>query len=115
MGITLVKKMLTIIAATMDGNIKSLCFMLLVFVLFSCSESKRPQTDADGRILKNGQFYDRQEEITGEVYICTGRKSHAYHSTDECYGIKSCKGRIELITIEDARDMGRTPCHYCHK
>ena len=87
-------------------------FMLLA--MFSCSDSKKPQRDANGVILKNGQFYDSQEEETNMVWICTGKSSHAYHSTDDCYGIKACKGKKKRISLDEAVSMGRTPCHYCH-
>lgn len=87
-------------------------------MVVSCSEKKQNkevQRDADGMVLKNGQFYDDQEEETQEVWICLGRSSHAYHSTDECYGIQACRGEIEQVSLEEALDMGRTPCHYCHE
>jgi hypothetical protein len=66
-------------------------------------------------ILKNGQFYDSQEAETNMVWICTGGSSHAYHSNEECYGIKACKGERERISLDEAVSMGRTPCHYCHE
>ena len=93
-----------------------MCILLLgLLAVLSCSDSKKPQRDADGMILKNGQFYDSQEEETNMVYICTGKSSHAYHSTKDCYGIEACKGDIEIISLDDAIEMGRTPCHYCHE
>ena len=83
--------------------------------MISCSDNKKPQRDADGVVLKNGQFYDSLEEETNMVWICTGRSSHAYHSTDDCYGIQACKGRKKKISLDEAVSMGRTPCHYCHE
>ena len=94
---------------------KRTIYLIALIALLSCSDSKSPERGADGKILKNGQFYDSQEAETGTVWICTGKSSHAYHSTDECYGIKACKGKVKKVLLEDARNMGRTPCHYCHK
>ena len=94
---------------------KLLLFIVTLVAITSCSNSKQPQRGADGKILKNGQFYDSQEAETKEVWICMGKSSHAYHSTDECYGIKACKGRKKKISLDEAVSMGRTPCHYCHE
>lgn len=94
---------------------RKIIFMFSVLALVSCSNGKKPQRDANGVILKNGQFYDTQEEETHEVWICTGRKSHAYHSNDECYGIQACRSRVKKVSLEEAVSMGRTPCHYCHE
>ena len=97
-----------------------ICLMsiLSVLMLLSCTDNKRHkeiQRDSNGIVLKNGQFYDSQEEETQEVWICLGKSSHAYHSTDECYGIQACKGRKEKVSLDEAISMGRTPCHYCHE
>lgn len=96
---------------------RRIIYMLLFLAMISCDGNNKGrviQRDREGRVLKNGQFYDSQEEETEEVYICTGKSSHAYHSTDECYGIQACTGDIEKVSLEDAVYMGRTPCHYCH-
>lgn len=94
---------------------RKIIYLLFALALFSCKDSKKPQRDSEGRILKNGQFYDSQEEETNEVWICMGKKSHAYHSNDECYGIKACRSRVRKVSLEEAISMGRTPCHYCHE
>lgn len=93
-------------------------FILAMAVFCSCDGNtnvKQVEYDENGKVSKNGQFYDSQEQETGNVFICTGKRSHAYHSSPECYGIKSCKASVEIITIGEAENMGRTPCHYCHK
>lgn len=93
--------------------------VVICFVLglgwYSSYGTQKVERDKDGRVLKNGQFYDSQEKESGEVWICTGKTSHAYHSTPECYGIQSCRAEKKKITLEEAVSMGRTPCHYCHK
>ena len=65
------------------------------------------------------KLFDKWEkEDQGEepvyVWICTGSSSHAYHSDPDCEGLQYCKADIEEIELEDAEDMGRTPCHFCH-
>ena len=91
----------------MNVSIK-LVFVVLLCMLVSCS-------DNSGSLPKTGQFYDPQEQRTGNVYICTGNNSYAYHSNRNCFGIKSCSKRIKKVTIEEAEELGRTPCHFCHE
>jgi hypothetical protein len=67
-------------------------------------------TDYDG----NGYSDNDEEEEPVYVWICTGEYSHAYHSDPDCEGLQYCKGEIEMIEWEEAQDMGRTPCHFCH-
>lgn len=86
---------------------KPLLTLFLILFCLACSDNKR--------LPKTGQFYDPQEQETGEVYICTGRSSHAYHSNKDCFGIRSCRGRVKKVTIEEAEELGRTPCHFCHE
>ena len=88
---------------------------IFLALLFSCSGSNEPQRDEDGVILKSGQFYDNQEAETGKVWICTGGSSHAYHSSEDCYGLQSCRRSKKQISIDEAIRIGRTPCHYCHE
>lgn len=47
------------------------------------------------------------------VYICTGSYSKRYHSTRSCKGLRNCGGSIKAISIEEAEQMGRTPCQLC--
>lgn len=49
------------------------------------------------------------------VYICTGKSSKRYHKTDECRGLDNCQGDIKLVTLEKARQLGRTECRLCYK
>lgn len=48
------------------------------------------------------------------VYICTGTKSKRYHKTEDCIGLSKCSRSIEEISIEEAEELGRTPCGYCY-
>ncbi len=51
---------------------------------------------------------------SGDVYICTGPRSEAYHKTDHCFGLNRCSGDIERVTKAEAKDMGRHECGYCY-
>lgn len=93
----------------------AILLMAIFAVIFVYKRCESPQGDTTDQPHKNGQFYDSQEVETGEVWICTGKKSHAYHSTEECYGIQSCRASKKKISKDEAVKMGRTPCHYCHK
>lgn len=48
------------------------------------------------------------------VYICTGPKSKCYHKTKNCQGLDRCSKEIEEVTLEEAENMGRTPCKGCY-
>jgi len=49
-----------------------------------------------------------------EVMICTGRSSRRFHC-GMCRGLKSCRGEILYVTLEQAKNMRKTPCGYCYK
>lgn len=49
------------------------------------------------------------------VYICTGPQSKRYHKTNECRGLSSCSKDIKKVTISYAKNIGRTPCHWCYQ
>lgn len=63
------------------------CFSLLVLVLCNCASG---------------------------VYICTGSYSERYHKSSHCRGLSHCSGDIENVSVEDARNLGRTPCEICY-
>lgn len=49
-----------------------------------------------------------------KVYICKSSSATKYHNSDECWGLNRCKSKIEEVSIEDAEDMGYTPCKICY-
>ena len=69
---------------------KKLIPLILLFFLFSCNNS------------------------SGKVYICTGIYAKAYHKKLNCEGLGNCKGEIKTVTLEEAKNMRRTPCGYCY-
>ena len=69
---------------------KPLKYLLLALLLASCAEDKG-------------------------VYICTGRTAKRYHKTENCQGLSRCSGEVRKVTIDEAKAMHRTPCHWCYK
>ena len=86
-------------------NTTKIVLCIFIFFLFSCKENNT---------TKVSRFYESDENMSGMVWICTGKSSHAYHANSDCYGIKSCRAKKRKITLEEAKAMRRTPCHYCH-
>ena len=50
---------------------------------------------------------------TTYVYICTGSSATKYHAKVTCRGLNNCRGRVVKISVEDAKEQGRTPCSIC--
>ena len=67
-------------------------FSLVVLVQFSCSGSTR-----------EGE----------EVLVCLSEDAYAYHSS-ECMGFNQCDSDSEWISLEEAKEEGRTPCGFCY-
>jgi len=44
------------------------------------------------------------------VYICNSTTSSKYHLKKNCRGLNACKKPTKEITLEDARERGRTLC-----
>jgi hypothetical protein len=57
---------------------------------------------------------DKSHKTKDNVYICTGTQSKRYHKTEDCIGLSKCSRSIEEISIEEAEELGRTPCGYCY-
>ena len=49
------------------------------------------------------------------VYICTGKASKRFHSSDTCEGIMQCTKEITPVTRADAESRHRTFCHKCYR
>lgn len=60
--------------------------------------------------------YSHSDYNTGGdyVYICTGGKSKRYHPDEYCNGLRRCSGSVEEVSVDEAEDMGRTPCKICY-
>lgn len=84
---------------------------MLAIALISCGdkkESPKEERTVESRDTKsNPTHYD-------EVYVCGGRYAKRYHNDEYCKGLQNCKGGIEIMTIEEAEALGKTPCGYCY-
>lgn len=49
-----------------------------------------------------------------EVYVCTGKYAKRFHRDQDCRGLQSCRSGIVVMSIEEAEDLGLTPCGYCY-
>ena len=46
------------------------------------------------------------------VFICKGKSSERYHLEKNCRGLKNCSTDIAVVTLEEARKIGRTLCKW---
>ncbi|HLG36350.1 MAG TPA: hypothetical protein VI757_15840 [Bacteroidia bacterium] len=47
------------------------------------------------------------------VTICDGKYAKKYHATANCSGLNNCKGGVSSVSINEAINIGRTPCLIC--
>ena len=52
---------------------------------------------------------------TNVVYVCDGKYATKYHDSANCRGLGNCKGDIVKMTIDQARNNGKTACSICCK
>ncbi len=48
--------------------------------------------------------------FVSNVYICTGKYSKKYHYVSDCRGLSNCKSSIKEVSLNDAKNIGRTLC-----
>lgn len=95
----------------MSTTLKEIALSLLGFIMFAFV--------AGGMIYACTNENDKSHKIStnnskDNVYICTGTQSKRYHKTEDCIGLSKCSRSIEEISIEEAEELGRTPCGYCY-
>lgn len=49
-----------------------------------------------------------------DVFVCTGKYAKRFHCDEDCKGLQSCRREIVVMSIEEAEDLGLTPCGYCY-
>lgn len=54
------------------------------------------------------------KDLKSEVYICTGPYSEAYHKSPNCKGLDNCSEEIIQVSLKQAKDDDRHPCHFCY-
>lgn len=88
---------------------KRLFFIASLIVICFASCDSKPQRSSS--LYGFASFADEEEEM---VYICTGPYSKKYHKTEDCQWLGSCSEEIEEVTLEEAEEMGKTPCKGCY-
>jgi hypothetical protein len=53
------------------------------------------------------------KDSTDSVIICISRTSYKYHAR-KCQGVRSCTHEIKKVTLEEAKNLGKTPCGFCY-
>ena len=48
--------------------------------------------------------------LDDQVYICNSTGAKKYHYKKNCRGLSNCKKEIKEISLEAAKDRGRTLC-----
>lgn len=48
--------------------------------------------------------------FVSDVYICKGKYSKKYHYVSNCRGLSNCKGGIYEVSLQEAKNIGRTLC-----
>ena len=51
---------------------------------------------------------------TEKVYVCDSSTSVAYHSKNDCRGLKKCKHEVIYITKPEAVKKGKRACKICY-
>ena len=49
------------------------------------------------------------------VYVCSGSSAKRYHSVENCKGLSRCRGGVFEFSVEEAEEMGKSPCRMCVK
>lgn len=71
---------------------------VLVLLVASCSSCKKQERQ------------EKHEVNHVVVYVCDGISAKRYHSVEDCYGLLRCSGTIHEMTVEEAENIGKTPC-----
>lgn len=50
--------------------------------------------------------------VADDVYICDSKGAKRYHLDKDCRGLSNCKAEIKKVTLNDAKDSGKTLCGY---
>ena len=85
----------------------------------SCTPKVSSYTEQSGdSVSLNQEPVSLLIDITSDsdtVYICTGKASKRFHSSDSCEGIMQCTKKIMAMTRADAEKRHRTFCHKCYR
>ena len=77
---------------------KSFLLFSCCIVLF-CADNSSPSIN-----------YFENESVVDNVYICNSSGAKKYHYKKNCRGLSNCKKEVKEISLEAAKDRGRTLC-----
>ncbi len=46
------------------------------------------------------------------VYVCDSQNARKYHLKADCRGLSNCSHRIVKVTLEEAKESGKTLCNW---
>ena len=84
---------------------KKIAAILAFLLLMSCEDTDR----------QSGSIHGIMGQRKETVYVCTGPMSQCYHIDRKCYGLQRCSKRVVTVSLQEAQENGRRPCHYCCK
>ena len=90
-------------------NITPTLLLFVLLAIVSCGSDNKRTTP----VGVSGVRYIEPEK-SGDVYVCTGRYAKRFHNDEECKGLQSCRSEIVTMSIEEAENLGLTPCGYCY-
>jgi hypothetical protein len=94
----------------MYKNIVSYTIILFALLAIIGCNGERKNT----HISPFGVISAAPKDNSSDVYVCTGRYAKRFHCDEDCKGLRSCRGDIVVMSIEEAEDYGLTPCGYCY-
>jgi len=89
---------------------KAIILFVALFVGIQVSYSVMAQGDVSQKTTKTAS-----DTKSGNVYVCSGKTSKAYHTNKNCAGLKKCKGEVKEYSEADAKAKGYTACKSCNK
>lgn len=91
-------------------TLRNIIFILAIsLVMASCGNGKQENREtSDG-----DDYYTAGRDRGGVVYVCGGISAKRYHLDENCKGLSRCSCEIQEMTVEEAKQMGRTPCRMC--
>jgi len=89
---------------------KAIILFVALFIGMQVSYSAFAQGDGSKKTTKT-----TAETKSGNVYVCSGKSSKAYHSNKDCAMLKKCKSEVKEYSKADAEGKGYTACKTCNK
>ena len=94
----------------------STLFLVVFIASIGLSQSPKSTPDSNNSSIKTESSSKSLASVKPETYvlICQSKTAKAYHSHN-CRGLGKCTHEIVKVTLEEAQQMGRTPCGFCYK